>query len=129
VRITVQCEPDHDPSLDKAPQVVVVRTCTFEPDDLQQLRRVLHALVTTSQRVVTVDLSEVDDIRRTNVIAVLIGAAREARANGSMLHVLNPPNDGRRALFVAGIDEPATADDTAYEIIVGTPRVPESLAV
>jgi anti-anti-sigma regulatory factor len=85
--------------------------------------------VTTARRVVTVDLSEVDDVRRTNVIAVLIGAAREARGNGSTIHVQNPPDDARRTLFVAGIDEWATSDDTAYEIIVGTATVTESLAV
>jgi anti-anti-sigma regulatory factor len=128
VRITVQCEPDHDPALDTAPSQVVVRPCEFGPDDLQQLRRLLHTLVTTSPREVTVDLADVDALRRTNVIAVLVGAAREARTMSSVIRVLNPPADSRRALFVAGVEETASGD-AAYEIVVGTPTVREVLAV
>jgi anti-anti-sigma regulatory factor len=121
VRMTVLCESHQDPELSGAPTDVQVRPGTLRTDDLQQLRRVLHALVTTAQRTVTVDLSEVDDVRRNNVVAVLVGAAREARTTGSVLRVYDPPADQRRALFVAGLEEVFTADEPAYEVIVGTP--------
>jgi hypothetical protein len=131
VRITVQCQPDQDPLLDTAPAVVVVRPGLLGTDDLQQLRRVLHALVTTAPRTVTVDLSDLDDGRRSNVVAVLVGAARDARTTGSTITVHKPPIDQRRALFVAGIDAAPMVEEATYEIVVGTLPVPadEPLAV
>jgi anti-anti-sigma regulatory factor len=128
--VTVQCEPHEDPELSAAPTDVDVRPGTLGTDDLQQLRRVLHGLVTTERRNVTVDLSEVDDIRRTNVVAVLVHAAREARGTGSIIRVYDAPADQRRALFVAGLEEIFTVDDPAYEVLVGTPaRSRDHLAV
>ena len=123
MRIVVQCVPSGDPNLDQAPTAVIVRPCELETDDLQQLRRVLHTLVTTRQRHVVVDLSDVCALRRTNVVAVLVGAAREARTTRSTLHVYEPPADGRRALFVAGIEEVMTLPESAYEIVVGIASV------
>ncbi|MFL6238287.1 MAG: STAS domain-containing protein [Actinomycetes bacterium] len=129
MRVVVQCKADEDPDIGNAPAVVVVRPCALEVDDLQQLRRILHALVTSANRTVIVELSDVDVVRRTNVIAILVGAARDARSTGSTLVVHNPPNDGRRALFVAGIDEIAQVEGPTYEIVVGTATDCEPLAV
>jgi hypothetical protein len=88
----------------------------------------LHQLVTGARRVVTVDLSEVDDVRRTNVVAVLVGAAREARLTGSVVRVHDAPVDQRRALFVSGLEEAFTLDEPVYELIVGAPAVGEAYA-
>jgi anti-anti-sigma regulatory factor len=121
--VTVQCQTDRDPDVEAAPQTVTVRPGELSADELQQLRRVLHALVTTGTRTVIVDLTQISQTRRTNVIAVLVGAARDARATGSTLLVHNAPADGRRALFVAGItelDDAAELDAVDYEIVVGT---------
>jgi hypothetical protein len=121
----VQCEPTDDPVLDRAPADVLVRPCTLGTDDLQQLRRVLHQLVTTARRNVTVDLYQCDDIRRTNVVAVLVGAAREARLTGSTLRTYGAPDGGRHALFVAGIEEVGTVDEASYEVVVGKATLPD----
>lgn len=125
VRITVQCEPTDDPVLDRAAADVLVRPCTLGTDDLQQLRRVLHQLVTTARRNITVDLCQCDDVRRTNVVAVLVGAAREARTTGSTLRTYGAPAGGRHALFVAGIEEVGSMDEASYEVIVGKTTVTE----
>ena len=119
MRVTVQCEPTEDPVLDNAPADVLVRPCVLGTDDLQQLRRVLHQLVTTTRRSITVDLSQIDELRRANVVAVLVGAAREARSTGTVLRVYAAPADLRRALFVAGLEEVFTLDEAVYEVIVG----------
>jgi len=129
VRVLVQCVAAEDPDLERAPADVVVRPYDLEPDDLQQLRRVLRTLVTTAARTVIVDLSDVGELRRTNVVAILVGAAREARTTGSTLHVVNAPADGRHALFVAGIDDVSAVPAPAYEVSVGTAPLPEALAV
>jgi anti-anti-sigma regulatory factor len=129
VQISVQCIPGQDPLLDSAPASVTVRPGTLSTDDLQQLRRILHMLVTTARRTVIVDLSDVDVVRRNNVVAVLVGAAREARRVGSSIRVHNPPADQRRALFVAGVDEVLPLDEPAYEICLGTTPDTEALAV
>jgi anti-anti-sigma regulatory factor len=123
VRILVQCDSSQDPNLEQAPADVIVRPCELETDDLQQLRRILHTLVTSRQRNVVVDLSDVSLLRRTNVVAVLVGAARDARMTRSTVQVYEPPADGRRALFVAGIEEVATLPESAYEIVVGIASV------
>jgi anti-anti-sigma regulatory factor len=119
MRVIVQSQPDIDPDLSAAPTHVVVRPGALTCDDVSQLRRVLHDLIGSAPRTVTVDLSDVDVVRRTNVVAVLVGAAREARSAQSTVRVYNPPLDQRRALFVAGIDECAHAD-AAYEVVIGT---------
>ena len=120
MRVVVQCQPDEDPALDSAPSQVTVRPGTLTCEDVSQLRRVLHTLITTERRVVTVDFAEVDVVRCTNVVAVLVGAAREARGHGSTVRVQNPPTNQRRALFVAGIDEVAASGADGYEVVVGT---------
>jgi anti-anti-sigma regulatory factor len=84
--------------------------------------------VTTKRRTVVVDLSDVM-VRRTNVIAVLVGAAREARTTGSCVQVYGAPVDGRRALFVAGIDEVPALTEPSYEIIVGVAALHETAPV
>jgi anti-anti-sigma regulatory factor len=128
VQVIVQCEPDLDPDLSGAPSAVLVRPRDVERDNLQQLRRVLQTLVTTATRNVVIDLAEISVTRRANVVAVLVGAAREARKNGGMLQVINAPAEGARALFVAGIDEP-TDVDTSYEIVVGGAELATPIAV
>ncbi len=120
MRIIVECQQGEDPDLASAPATVVVRPADLCGDDVQQLRRVLHALVTTPGRTVVVDLSDVCALRRTNVIAVLVGAAREARTARSALQVAHAPADGRRALFVAGVEEVAAILEPAYEVVIGT---------
>jgi hypothetical protein len=81
--------------------------------------------VTTARRNITVDLCQCDDVRRTNVVAVLVGAAREARTTGSTLRTYGAPAGGRHALFVAGIEEVGSMDEASYEVIVGKTTVTE----
>jgi ABC-type transporter Mla MlaB component len=119
VQISVQCKVNEQPALGNVPANVMVRPGALTFDDLSQLRQVLHELVTTARRTVTVDLTEVDLVRRTNVVAVLVGAAREARGTGTVVRVHNPPHDQRRALFVAGIDECPNLVAHDFEVIVG----------
>ena len=119
MQVVVQCQPREDPDLSNAPGTVSIRPGTLTCDDVSQLRRLLHTLVSTSPRTVIVDLADVDVVRRTNVVAVLVGAAREARTTHSSIRVCNAPNDQRRACFVAGIDEASHAD-AGFEIVVGT---------
>lgn len=131
MRIVVQCDPTEDPDLSNAPATVVVTPRDLASEDLQQLRRVLHTLVTSAPRIVVVDLSDVCAVRRTHVVAVLVGAAREARNLGSTVRVVNAPADASRALFVAGVDGHVDlgSDGAAYEIVVGATMQAEPLAV
>ena len=129
MRVIVQCQPEIDPDLHGAPTSVLVRARALTCEELSQLRRVLHVLVTTRPRTVTVDLGNVDEERRTNVTAVLIGAAREARTKGSTMRVQSPPAEQRRALFVADIEEVGESDGSDYEVVVGTRAVKAAASV
>lgn len=121
MRIIVHCQPDEDPPLDAAPPSVLLRVGRLSTNDLQQLRRVLHTLVTTARRTVTVELAEGMADHPANVPAILVGAARTARATGSTIRVHSSSLGQRRLLAAAAIDEVAVVDDAEFTVAVGTP--------
>ena len=129
MQIAVQCHPDADPPLDDAPKDVLVRPGRLGSDDLQQLRRILHTLVTTAPRTVTVDVASVDGDRRANVLGVLVGAAREARVTGSVVRVHQPSAEQRRSFATAGIEEQTELDEPGYVVLVGDISAPMRAAI
>jgi hypothetical protein len=125
----VQCRPGDDPPVDAAPDIVLVRLGRLAIPDLQQLRRILHALVTSAPRMVTVELADLDADHRANVLAILVAAARKARGRGSTIRVHSSPVDQRRPFAVAGIDESSVVAEPEYTLTFGAMTTPVAAAV
>jgi anti-anti-sigma regulatory factor len=122
LQITIACDGVTEPSVMNAPLDVVVRVGTVSSAQIQQLRRVLHELVRATPRCVLIDLSGVDDVNAANVFAVVVGAARKAKAAGAVISVCSPPASLRRSFAVAGLAE-APVEDAAgysYSYVFGT---------
>lgn len=129
LQISVECDGVDDPSVVDAPLDVVVRVCTVSSAHIQQLRRVLHELVRTAPRSVLIDLAEVDAANASNVFAVVVGAARQAKTGGAVISVCSPPSSLRRSFAVAGLAEAPSDTASAYSLVFGTATESAALAV
>lgn len=129
VQVTVACDGVVDPSVSTAPAHVLVRVGPVTSEQVQQLRRLLHELVTTGPRTIVIDLTDMDVTTGAVVFAVIVGAARKARSTGAVIQVCCPPPSLRRAFGVAGLAEGSAGTTAAYSLVFTAPSAAEALAV